>query len=107
MKVRCIEQLQTKQVTFRPGEEYTSNEVNKRWWIVDSVGIETEEFNLHFEVLEDEVITEKEASKVMGETVYRMVFYPEPDITLGWLDGEEEHEDVETLWDKVMDYIFV
>ena len=111
MNVRCTEsiekKIQGKPMTFRAGDEYTASTVNEHWCVVDSIGFESEEFGLHFEVLEDEVITEEEASKAMGETVHRTVSYPEPDITLGWLDGEEEHEEVETWWDKVMNYIFV
>ena len=94
MKVRCIEQLQTKQVTFRPGEEYTGNEINERWWIVDSVGVETEEFHLHFEAEEEpvKVITEEEASAEIEEK-------------------KEEPEVVETRkekwFEKLRNYIFV
>ena len=111
MNVRCTEaiekKMQGKSMTFRAGEEYTANTVNKHWYVVDSIGFETEEFGLHFEVLEDDIITEEEASKAINRVVHTTPSYPEPEITPGWLDGEEEHEEVETWWDKVMNYIFV
>ena len=52
MKVICTEQLQTRRGTFRAGEEYTGNQINEHWWLIDSIGVETEEFLLHFEVIE-------------------------------------------------------
>ena len=71
MTVRCIEQIATKHMTFRPGETYEGNEINEHFWIVDSVGIATEDFNLHFEVLEEKkeevVITEEEAEVPLVE----------------------------------------
>ena len=63
MKVMCTEQLQTKRGTFRAGEEYTGNQINEHWWLVDSIGVETEEFLLHFEVIDG--ITKKEAEAEM------------------------------------------
>ena len=101
MNVRCTEsiekKMQGKSMTFRAGEEYTANTVNKHWYVVDSIGFETEEFGLHFEVLEEEVITEKEASKAVNEITHRLASYPEPDITPVWLDGEEEKVEEESV----------
>ena len=97
MKVSCIEQLQLggSKTTFRTGEEYTGNEVNGHWWIVDSVGISSEDFHLHFEVIgEDadrEVITEQE---VCAPAYNRHIQWAEPDILLDWL-GEHEGEEKE------------
>jgi hypothetical protein len=71
MTVRCIEQIATKHMTFRAGETYEGNEINEHFWIVDSVGIATEDFHLHFEVLEEKkeevVITEEEACEPIEE----------------------------------------
>ena len=101
MNVRCTEtiekKMQGKSMTFRAGDEYTANTVNKHWYVVDSIGFETEEFGLHFEVLEEDIITEEEASKAVHEVTHRPVSYPEPDITPGWLDGEEEKVEEESV----------
>ena len=110
MKVICTEQLQTNRSTFRAGEEYTANEINEHWWVVDSMGVETEDFLLHFEVIEEdiqEVLTQEEAERGVNELTHRLVSYPEPDITPGWLDGDEENGEDDMWWDKLMDYIFV
>ena len=52
LNVTCIEQLQTKHLTFKPGEMYNANQINEHWWVVDSVGVSVEDFNLYFEVVE-------------------------------------------------------
>ena len=89
--VRCTEQITVNNITFRTGEEYTAGDVNGRWWIVDSVGFTSEDFNLHFEVMEEspsgDVLTEEEAS---APTYRRNIVWAEPDITAEWLDDEEE-----------------
>ena len=99
MKVRCIEQIQRGGITFRTGETYTASEINKNWYVVDSIGVESEEFTLHFE----EIITEEEAEarviyvekKVEQETL--------PDL----FDEEKENEEYkETWWDRFMSYVF-
>ena len=94
MKVRCIEQLQTKHITFRPGEDYFGSEVNKQWWVVDSVGVETDNFHLHFEVIEketpEEVFTEEEASAEVVEEKKE----------------EEEVEEKPKWYERLRDYIF-
>ena len=99
MKVRCIEQIQKGGITFRTGETYTASEINKNWYVVDSIGVESEEFTLHFE----EIITEEEAEarviyvekKVEQETL--------PDL----FDEEKENEEYkETWWDRFMSYVF-
>ena len=89
--VRCTEQITVNNTTFRTGEEYTAGNVNGRWWIIDSVGLTNEDFNLHFEVIEEEPsggeLTEEEAS---APAYRRSIAWAEPDITAEWLDGEEE-----------------
>ena len=110
MKVICTEQLQTNRSTFRTGEEYTANKINEHWYVVDSIGVETEDFLLHFEVIEEDIqeaLTQEEAERGVNELTHRLVSYPEPDITPGWLDGDEETGEDETWWNKLMDYIFV
>jgi len=53
LKVKCIEQLQTKHLTFKPGEIYNASQINEDWWIIDSVGVSVENFKLYFEIIED------------------------------------------------------
>jgi len=52
LNVTCIEQLQTKHLTFKPGETYSATQINEHWWLVDSVGVSVENFKLYFEVVE-------------------------------------------------------
>ena len=96
--VRCTEQITVNNITFRTGEEYTAGDVNGRWWIVDSVGFTGEDFNLHFEVMEerpsDNEFTEDEAS---APAYRRPVNWSEPDFTEEWLsDGERKNDKEKT-----------
>ena len=99
MKVRCIEQTQKGGITFRTGETYTASEINKNWYVVDSIGVESEEFTLHFE----EIVTEEE---VEAKVIYveRKVEQEElPEL----FDEEKENEEYkETWWDRFMSYVF-
>ena len=115
MNVRCLEQIQKGAVTFRTGETYFAEVVNKNWYAVDSIGFQTEEFVLHFEVIDDE-LTEEEASTRVEQVSHqaRIGSLPEPEIPIvpGLWDDEEkdiktEEEIKETLWERLMDYIFV
>ena len=99
MKVRCIEQTQKGGITFRTGETYTASEINKNWYVVDSIGVESEEFTLHFE----EIITEEEAEAKVIYVEKKVEQEVLPDL----FDEEkinEEHK--ETWWDKFMNYVF-
>jgi hypothetical protein len=98
MTVRCIEQIATKHMTFRVGETYEGNEINEHFWIVDSVGIATEDFHLHFEVLEEKkeevVITEEEACEPIEEEKKEEVV-------------EETVPKKEKWFEKIRNYIFL
>ena len=50
MKVKCIKEFVTKHTTFRENEEYDAQKVNESWYCVEAVGINTEDFNKHFEL---------------------------------------------------------
>ena len=94
MKVICTEQLQTKKGTFRAGEEYTGNEINEHWWLIDSIGVETEEFLLHFELVE--------------ECSTQEVFTVE-DAETGVIEEKKEEiieENNPTWFERLTDYIF-
>lgn len=115
MNVRCLEQMQKGVVTFRTGETYFAEEVSENWYVVDSIGFTTEDFHLHFEAVGDE-FTEEEASARIGQVSHqaRIGSWPEPEnpIVPGLWDDEEkdietEEEIKESLWEKLMDYIFV
>lgn len=57
MDINCIKELETKHVTFKPGETYAGNKINDNYWIVDSVGIETKVFEEHFKAsIEDKEV---------------------------------------------------
>lgn len=56
--------------TFREGEAYMANNVNEHYWVVDSIGIKTEDFALHFEIQEEVVEREK---KINDEVNKRFV----------------------------------
>ena len=99
MKVRCIEQIQRGGITFRTGETYTASEINKNWYVVDSIGVESEEFTLHFE----EIITEEEAEAKVMCTENKVEQEVLPDL----FDEEKTNEEYKkTWWDRFMSYVF-
>jgi hypothetical protein len=99
MKVRCIEQIQKRGITFRTGETYTASEINKNWYVVDSIGVESEEFTLHFE----EIVTEEE---VEAKVIY-VEKKVEQEVLPDLFDEDKENEEYkETWWDRFMSYVF-
>ena len=99
MKVRCIEQIQKGGITFRTGETYTASEINKNWYVVDSIGVESEEFMLHFE----EIITEEEAEAKVIYVEKKVEQEVLPDL----FNEEKTNEEYkETWWDRFMSYVF-
>ena len=111
MKVAvCIERFEGHGLTFREGETYLANMVNANYWIVDSVGVKSEDFMLHFEVVEELV-----ENKTSGSTVeVNKKFVEEEKDFKEFLrnfgfkdeDTEEKEEKKESLLDKIRDYIF-
>lgn len=108
--VVCIERLEGHGITFREGETYFANMVNPHYWIVDSVGVKSEDFLLHFEVVEELI-----GDKVSGGTddVNKKFVEEENDFkeflkNFGFNDDTEEkkEEDKESLLNKIKDYIF-
>ena len=112
MTVRCIERIQKGGITFRPGDTYYASEVNEHWYAVDVIGFETDDFHLHFEVIEGE-LTEEDASARMEQKSHQtmVVNMSEPEIPIVpglWDDDEDdEAEDEETFFDRLMNYIFL
>ena len=99
MKVRCVEQIQKGGITFRTGETYTASEINKNWYVVDSIGVESEEFTLHFE----EIVTEEEAEAKVIYVEKKVEQEVLPDL----FDEEKTNEEYkETWWDRFMSYVF-
>ena len=111
MKVAvCIERFEGHGLTFREGETYLANMVNPHYWIVDSVGIKSEDFLLHFEVVEE--LIENKTSGSTDEVNKRFV-EEENDFreflkNFGFNDDdtEDKKEEKETILDKIRDYIF-
>jgi hypothetical protein len=109
MKVAvCIERFEGRGLTFREGETYLANMVNANYWIVDSVGVKSEDFMLHFEVVEELV-----ENKTSGSTVEVNKKFVEEENDFreflkdfGFKENVEEKEDKESLLDKIRDYIF-
>jgi len=118
MKVAvCIERFECRSLTFREGETYFANMVNPNYWVVDSIGVKSEDFMLHFEVVD-----ELKEDKTSGNTVeVNKRFVEEEKVFKEFLkdfgkkvykdfDKEEEEEDSkeekESLIDKIRDYIF-
>lgn len=46
--INCIKELETKHVTFKPGETYAGNKINERWWVIEAVAVSVADFILHF-----------------------------------------------------------
>jgi hypothetical protein len=99
MKVRCIEQIQKGGITFRTGETYTASEINKNWYVVDSIGVESEEFTLHFE----EIITEEKSEAKVMYTEKKAEQEVLPDL---FNEKKTNEEYKETWWDRFMSYVF-
>jgi len=111
MKVAvCIERFEGHGLTFREGETYLANMVNPHYWIVDSVGIKSEDFLLHFEVV-DELVEDKTSGST---TEVNKRFVEEENEFREFLknfgfnddDTEDKKEEKETILDKIRDYIF-
>lgn len=111
MKVAvCIERFDGHGLTFREGETYLANMVNANYWIVDSVGVKSEDFLLHFEVV-DELIRDKTSG---GTDDINKRFVEEENDFREFLknfgfnddDTEDKKEEKETILDKIRDYIF-
>ena len=109
MKVAvCIERFEGLGLTFREGETYLANMVNANYWIVDSVGVKSEDFMLHFEVVEELVENKTSSSTV---EVNKKFVEEEKDFkeflrNFGFKENVEEKEDKESILDKIRDYIF-
>lgn len=112
MKVAvCIERFEGHGLTFREGDTYLANMVNANYWIVDSVGVKSEDFLLHFEVV-DELVEDKTSGST--DEVNKRFVEEENDFreflkNFGFNDDdetEEKKEEKETILDKIRDYIF-
>jgi hypothetical protein len=114
MKVAvCIEKFEGHGLTFREGETYLANMVNPNYWVVESVGIKSEDFLLHFEVVD-----ELKEDKISGSTTeVNKRFVEEEEMfkeilkSFGYDDEIEDIEnnkleEKETWLDKLRDYIF-
>lgn len=105
--VLCIEKFTMRNITFREGEAYVGNKVNDNYWVVESIGIPTEEFTLHFEI-QDELVEDNNNS---GNTITNPKFAEEEREfkqflkEFGFIDKEDKDEK-ETWWDRLMNYVF-
>lgn len=35
-------------VTFKSGDNYNASKINNNWWLIDQIGVSTEDFQKHF-----------------------------------------------------------
>ena len=105
--VMCIENFSQHGFTFKVGEKYIGNAVNENYWIIESIGVNIEDFILHFEVI-DELAEDNNNS---GNTITNPKFAEEEREfkqflkEFGFIDKEDKDEK-ETLWDRFMNYVF-
>ena len=106
--IMCIEKFEQHGFTFKTGETYVGNVVNENYWIIESIGVNMEDFILHFEVI-DELAEDNNNS---GNTITNPKFAEEEREfkqflkEFGFIDKEDKDKK-ETWWDKLMSYIFV
>ena len=104
-KVMCIESF----MNFKVGEEYIANEINEKWYIVDSIGVSNDDFHLHFEIQEEIVSGNSNSHKesndkrfIEEEQMFKQILE-----SFGYYDMIEDKNEKETWWDKLINYIFV
>jgi len=106
--VMCIEKFEQHGFTFKVGEKYIGNAVNENYWVIESIGVNMEDFILHFEVI-DELAEDNSNS---GNTITNPKFAEEEKEfkqflkEFGFIDNEDKDEK-ETWWDKFINYVFV
>jgi hypothetical protein len=49
----CTKTLQTKHMTFKEGETYQGYKLNRRWWVIDAIGVSADDFGKNFVMQED------------------------------------------------------
>ena len=82
--------------------------MNENYWVIESIGVNMEDFMLHFEVI-DELAEDNSNS---GNTITNPKFAEEEKEfkqflkEFGFIDNEDKDEK-ETWWDKFINYVFV
>lgn len=101
--VLCIEKLNVGKYTFKEGEAYFANNINENYWLVDTVGVKTEDFTLHFEIQEEvpsgntKEHTETNTKKfVEEEEVFKELLK-----NFGGFTDEEEKPIKKTWWTRI------
>ena len=50
--VKCIKDFKierkTRSMTFKQGEQYEASKINDNWWLIDQIGVSSEEFKKYF-----------------------------------------------------------
>lgn len=49
--VRCKQEYQSKHQTFRINDEYDASKINTNWWLIDTVGVNNDDFLKYFEII--------------------------------------------------------
>ena len=53
MKIKCFKTYIKRNISFKEGEEYNGNQVNENWFCIDAIGIVKDDFNEHFEMIDE------------------------------------------------------
>lgn len=51
--VKCKKEHQTKHQTFKVGEEYEASKINDNWWLIDTVGVNKDDFTKCFDKIKE------------------------------------------------------
>jgi len=51
--VKCKKEHITKHQTFKPGEEYKASKINDNWWLIDTVGVNKDDFAKCFDKIKE------------------------------------------------------
>ena len=101
--VLCIEKLNVGKYTFKEGEAYFANNINENYWLVDTVGVKTEDFTLHFEIQEDVPSgnTKNNAEISNKKLVEEEEVFKELLKNFGGFTDEEEKPIKKTWWTRI------
>lgn len=101
--VLCIERLTIGKFSFKEGETYLANKINENYWMVDTVGVKTEDFTLHFEIQEDVPSgnTKNNAEISNKKLVEEEEVFKELLKNFGGFTDEEEKPIKKTWWTRI------
>ena len=51
--VKCKKEFTTKHLTFKASEEYEASKIDNNWWLIDTVGVNNDDFAKCFDKIEE------------------------------------------------------